>query len=53
MSLTKIVRLLQQYSEKKDLQYEKETQNMQIVDSKLAKTDYLQTQLAQALSRFE
>jgi len=41
-SLTKIVRLLQHYSEKKDLQYEKETHNVERIDEKLSRIDLIQ-----------
>ena len=52
-SLTKIIRLLQHYSEKKDLQYEKETHNMEIFDSRLSKIDSMETKLGHTLSRFD
>lgn len=52
-SLTKIIRLLQHYSEKKDLQYEKETHNMEIFDSRLNKINSMESKLGQTLSRFD
>jgi hypothetical protein len=44
---------LQQYSEKKDIQYEKEAHNLELLDGRLAKIDQMQQKISLFMGRFE
>ena len=52
-SLGRVVRLLQQYSERKDQQYEKEASNFHLLQHKFAKIEDLEGQLALTARRYD